>query len=141
MKAIDPSLTFLIQMARVQATVSRRFDARLNVQGIGFTDFVILLTLAQVPGNKLRRIDLAEHIGVTASGATRTLAPLEKRGLVSRERNERDARVSYVVLTPAGQQLLKDTLKVAEQTAKDLLPSIKDKTRTDLGDVLRKIGS
>jgi DNA-binding MarR family transcriptional regulator len=62
--------------------------------------------LDRAPGTKLRRIDLAERLGLTASGVTRTLLPLEKLHLVLRQPDPRDARVGYAVLTESGQQLL-----------------------------------
>lgn len=40
--------------------------------------------------------------------STRLLIPLEKIGLVARERDARDARVGYAVLTKAGERVLKD---------------------------------
>lgn len=78
--------------------MSRRFDAGLG--GISLNECIILSSLLQAPENKMRRIDLAEKIGFTPSGITRLLLPMEKIGLVFREKNEHDARVSYVILAP-----------------------------------------
>ena len=57
---------------------------------------------ARAPGGRLRRVDLAERQGLTASGVTRSLLPLEKTGLVGRQPDPRDARVGYAVITAAG---------------------------------------
>ncbi len=37
-----------------------------------------LYYLERAPGGRLRRVDLAERLGLTASGVTRSLLPLEK---------------------------------------------------------------
>lgn len=109
MKDKNPTVASLLKLVQIQSLISRRFDARLSVHGLGFSDFIILHHLYHAPGRKLRRVDLAELTGVTASGVTRMLAPMEKIGLVSRETNERDARVSFVVLAPGGKRLFEDS--------------------------------
>lgn len=128
-----------MHLAKAQATISRKFD-RLNMHGIGFTDFMILYLLQQAPQEKMRRIDLADKIGITASGITRLLLPMEKTGLVTREANERDARVSYVVLTKAGSRLLEEARETANVLAREIIPAEKAKSNTSLTDLLAQLG-
>lgn len=105
--AANPSLDFCLRLTRAYATLTRRLDNALSsVHGLSFGDFMILYYLDRAPGKRLRRIDLADRLGLTASGVTRTLLPLEKLGLVSRQPDPRDARVGYALLSDAGQQLL-----------------------------------
>jgi DNA-binding MarR family transcriptional regulator len=139
MSTIDSSLKTLMNLAKVQAVISRRFD-RLNIHGIGFSDFMILYLLQQSVDGKMRRIDLADRIGLTASGITRMLLPMEKIGLVTREANERDARVSYVVLTSAGRQLFEDAKLTAEALAMEIIPIEKEKKLSPLTDLLATLG-
>lgn len=117
---INP-LDLLIGLARFQATANRQFD-RLSVHGLNFNDFLIIHTLKQAPKEKMRRTDLAEKLGITASGITRMLIPMEKLGWVEREADARDARIAYAVLTPAGKQLYKDAFKTANHIAEDIIP-------------------
>ncbi|MBP9718797.1 winged helix-turn-helix transcriptional regulator [Candidatus Gracilibacteria bacterium] len=116
------ALQFFIELAKTQAVVARRFDCGLG--GLGFSEFVILHHLQQAKGEKMRRIDLAEKIGLTASGVTRLLAPMEKIGLVKRESNELDARVSYVAIAPGGKRKLTEALEDAEDLSLQMMPSI-----------------
>lgn len=139
MSVINPALKILMNLAKVQAVVSRRFD-RLNVHGIGFNDLIILYLLRESTDGKMRRIDLADQIGLTASGITRMLLPMEKIGLVTREANERDARVSYVVLTSAGKQLFEDAEKTASTLASEIIPALKPKDINLLTDLLSSLG-
>lgn len=136
---INKDLNFLLNMAKVQSIVSRKFDS-LSVHGIGFSDFMILYVLYNAPGQWMRRIDLAERIGLTASGVTRLLAPLEKIGLVAREVNERDARVSYVVITENGEKLFEEAKVTAEQIANTLLPAKKGKSIQLMAELLAEMG-
>lgn len=128
-----------MNLAKAQAVISRRFD-RLNVHGIGFNDLMVLYVLQQSTDGKMRRIDLADQIGLTASGITRMLLPMEKIGLVTREANERDARVSYVVLTSAGKQLFEDAEKTASILASEIVPALKPKDINLLTDLLSSLG-
>lgn len=79
----SPTSEFCLRMARAWAALSRRLDSSLgSLHGISFADYQLLLSLQRAPGGRLRRVDLAETLGLTASGVTRSLLPLEKIGLV-----------------------------------------------------------
>ena len=120
--ALSSHLEFVLQLVRTQSVVIRRLDQALgSLHGLSFNDFLLLHHLSQGPGGRLRRVDLAERHGLTASGITRTLLPLEKLGLVERQQEPRDARVAYAALTGAGRELLGHAQLLAEQVSKDLL--------------------
>ncbi len=115
-------LEFCLKLARASAALTRKMDNVLgSVHGLSFGDFTLLLHLSQAPNSRLRRGDLADKVGLTASGVTRSLIPLEKIGLVAREADVRDARVGYAVLTPTGQELLQNALLSAQNTSTELL--------------------
>jgi DNA-binding MarR family transcriptional regulator len=116
------ALDFCLRLARAHAAVVRRLDMALGGHhGLSFGDFMLLHHLAKAPGGRLRRVDLAERQGLTASGVTRTLLPLEKTGLVGRMADERDARVGFAAITPAGHTLLDNALRTARETCAELL--------------------
>ena len=58
--------------------------------------------------NRLSRVELARRMHISASTVTRMAAPLEKLGLVSRQSDNRDARLAFVVLTKAGLKKVKE---------------------------------
>lgn len=124
MATISNSLNMLMKLTRFQASVTRKFE-QLSVHGMGLNDLLIMHALHQAPLGRLRRVDLAEKIGVTASGITRLLIPMEKTGWVEREAGERDARVTYAVLTKEGKQLYRDAIKTANYIAADIIPPSK----------------
>ncbi|WP_207798915.1 MarR family winged helix-turn-helix transcriptional regulator [Taibaiella soli] len=128
-------MKLLLNLAKAQVIISRKFD-RLSTHGIGFSDFALLYLLYQTPAGKLRRIDLAEQTGLTASAVTRMLAPLEKIGLVARESHARDARVTYAVLTETGKTLFEDALVTANATARDIISNDNAKSLKPLTDIL-----
>jgi DNA-binding MarR family transcriptional regulator len=115
-------LQLLLDLNRAHALISRRFDAELgSVHGIGLADLQLLHALAQAPGQRLRRGELAQQLGVTPSGVTWMLRPLSKRRLVASEGSSEDARVTYAVLTAGGRALVDDALPSARQLAAELV--------------------
>ncbi|HAT31907.1 MAG TPA: MarR family transcriptional regulator [Janthinobacterium sp.] len=120
--AADDALDFCLRMARAQAVLVRRLDVTLGgLHGISFGDFQLLYHLNRAPGARLRRVDLAERLALTASGVTRTLLPLEKIGLVTRQPDPRDARVGYAAISAAGQELLRHASATAATISAELL--------------------
>lgn len=118
------SLEVITQLARANALMMRRFESGLP-GGLGFNDFMILYHLHDNPHGKMRRVDLADQLGVTASGITRLVAPLEKLGIVKREESEHDGRVVYVVLAPGGKRLFSEALETAEYNSERIIPKKK----------------
>jgi DNA-binding MarR family transcriptional regulator len=134
-------LTLCLDLARAEANLGRRFDHRLgSLHGLSFGDFAILLSLGRAPEGRLRRVELAGQLGLTASGITRSLLPLEKIGLVVRQSDARDARVGYAALTPAGQALLGHALDSAQGVAEELLGGLSAEEVAVLARVLARLG-
>lgn len=140
MSSLSSALKFFLNLNVVQSVASKRFDTKLHSHGISLNDFLILYHIANEPDEKLRRTDLAEKIGLTASGVTRILSPLEKLGFVKKEVNTRDARVSYVKLSPAGKRILNEALATAEATAEQILPESKAKKMEEFVKFLNELG-
>ncbi len=99
---------------------------------MSFGDFIVLLHISRAEDGRLRRVDLARELGLTASAVTRILIPLEKIGLVSRQTDEHDGRVGYAVLTKAGREILRDALESAEMISEEV---VGPKAATRLADV------
>ena len=132
------NLEFCLRLTRAYATLTRRLDNALSsLHGLSFSDFMILYYLGRAPEFRLRRVDLAERLGVTASGVTRSLLPMEKLGLVSRQPDPRDARVGYASLTDTGQQLLKYALASIEPIAKEAIQKV---PQEQIGPLLLALG-
>jgi DNA-binding MarR family transcriptional regulator len=121
MNKANDNLNFVLELSKINAALTRRFDAGLG--GLGFNEFAILYHLNQTQDGHMRRIDLAEKIGLTASGVTRLLLPMEKIGLVKKETDKYDARVSLVILAPSGKRRLTESFERAEYLAEESVPA------------------
>ncbi len=92
-----------MRFLRAHAALTRELSSRLEaVHELTLSDFDVLIQLYFADGRRMRRIDLARSVLLTASGITRLLDGLESCGLVAKERCDSDARVTYAVLTKAG---------------------------------------
>lgn len=123
-------------MTKVQTVLTRRLDAGLG--GLSLNEFIILFELSQADG-KLRRIDLAERIGLTASGVTRLLLPMEKIGLIKREANKEDARSSFVVMASGGKRKFEEGLERAEIFCEDNFPDSGGANLKELAKFLKRV--
>jgi DNA-binding MarR family transcriptional regulator len=104
-----PEIQAWVGLLRAYAALTRRFSAELlSVHGLTLNDYEVLLHLARAPDRRLRRIDLADSILLTASGIIRLLEGLERAGYVTRAACASDARVIYAVLAEAGYAKLRD---------------------------------
>lgn len=111
-------LAALLRLAKTHAAAARQLEGSLGGHhGLSFAELRLLRTLAAAPGARMRPTDLAAELEVTASGVTRAVLPLEKRGILRREPDPGDARASRVVLTPAGRTLAEDASATAAEGA------------------------
>ena len=62
MNTTSSSLSFFISLSRIETGLSRRMDAKLG--GLGWSDFLILHALSVAPDGRMRRVDLADAIGL-----------------------------------------------------------------------------
>jgi DNA-binding MarR family transcriptional regulator len=98
-----------VGLLRGHSTLVRALNTRLVTEhGLTMSDYEVLLRLAQAPDRRMRRVDLADSVLLTASGITRLLEGLERFGYVERAQCESDRRVTYAVLTRAGLEKLRE---------------------------------
>ena len=119
---ISSEQTFGLAFAAAWNRLERRLDHSLAaIRGISLAEYRLLRALGDAPGSQASRVDLAQAVGLTPSGVTRALRPMEKLGIVSTVKSKRDARLAIAALTPAGRELLEDASGVVDDTMKTLL--------------------
>src|SRR5271154_3731891 len=106
MTASHSNLSAVLDLPLARALILRHVDVPLgHHHGLSLSDLALLLELRAAPDGKLRRVELADRLGVTPSGVARQVAPLERIGVVGRESNPRDARLALVTLTDTGRRI------------------------------------
>jgi DNA-binding MarR family transcriptional regulator len=102
---LDAWVAFL----RAHAAITRELSAQLQRRhGLTLNDYEVLVHLSRVEGGRMRRVDLADSVLLTASGITRLLDGLEEAGFVCKETCASDRRVSYAKLTEQGAAKLRE---------------------------------
>ena len=87
----------------VSELVPRALDAQMQRDaGITHAAYVVLAMLSESPGRSRRMSDLARRANKSQSRLSHTVARLEERGWVRRERSADDGRGNLAVLTEAG---------------------------------------
>jgi DNA-binding MarR family transcriptional regulator len=116
-----------IELATAFSNLSKKMDGTLSVHGISFTEYRLLYALVHSNDKAMiRRIDLAELLGLSASGVTRMILPMEKIGLVEKVADKRDARVSFVALSSAGKKIYEEATLSMEFSMEKFVAALKE---------------
>jgi DNA-binding MarR family transcriptional regulator len=111
-----------VRLVRASFAVTRELSAQLQADhGLSINAYEALLMLARAPDSRMRRVDLANSLLLTASGVTRLLDGLERDGFVGRAACESDRRVTYAVLTKAGRDKLREADRTHTRQIRELM--------------------
>ena len=98
-----------VRLLRGHAAATRAMSAELLADhGLTINDYEVLILLSRADGGRMRRVDLADELLLTASGVTRLLDRLERAGWVDRATCSSDRRVVYAELTDVGRAKLEE---------------------------------
>jgi len=130
-----------VSLLRAHAVTTRALSAELVAEhGLTINDFEALLRLARADDRRLRRVDLAAELLLTASGVTRLLDGLERAGFVERATCASDRRVVYAVLTDAGRAKLEEASKSHVVAVRELFDGrFSDEEATQLAHLLGRL--
>ncbi len=115
------SADFFLALVQFNSKMLKRMDANLNIHGISLTEYQVLHQLDLASDSTMPRIELARRVGLSASGVTRLIAPMEKLGLVEKEAHPRDARMSLVKLSRAGKTIYDESSTTVMHVASELV--------------------
>ena len=95
----------LESLLRAEANVRRTLASDLDREGLSSTGFFVLVLLATA-GGELELRGLRARLQTSKANATEVVDTLERHGLVTRRRSDRDRRAIRVTLTPAGASIV-----------------------------------
>ena len=127
MQQSTAAMELIISISSLQAHFLKKIDGQLSIHGISFNEYLVMHYLNKATKKTMRRIDLADSIGLSASGVTRLLIPMEKIKLIQKEVNPRDARVSLVKLSIVGEQIYSESSLSFEQSSISLTQVLNSK--------------
>src|SRR4029453_14209194 len=137
-----PAIEGFVRLVRASVAVTRQLSAQLSADHcLTLNEYEALLLLARAPESRMRRVDLANSLLLTAGGVTRLLDGLERKGFVEREESSTDRRVTYAVLSRAGRDKLREASKSHTRQIDELLGAHYDEAElTQLAAMLDRLG-
>lgn len=132
------ALNAYIKLQRASESVLLHTNAHLNAYGLTTSQFAILEALYHL--GTLSQIELAQKLLKSTGNISSVLKHVERRGLISRERDPRDNRYRQVCITESGRELISSIMDkhvtgiVAEMSV--LTPEEQD----ELARLCRKLG-
>jgi DNA-binding MarR family transcriptional regulator len=116
-------ISALSSLIRSSRAIAR---ARHDPLGASGTPLAVLKALSRAQDGHDRPGDLAVATGVAPSVVSRVLAKLEEDGLVTRQRDESDARACHISLTSAGRGHLDAVHREYAEVLSDALADVSD---------------
>ncbi|MFT4517793.1 MAG: DNA-binding MarR family transcriptional regulator [Halioglobus sp.] len=129
----------VLAVINLHGKIHKRAGGTLSIHGIGLTEYLVLHQLVLATNQTMRRVDLAEQVGLSPSGITRLLNPMEKIGLIEKELNPRDARVSLVALSVAGKRIYEEAKVSFGHTSKSLFEPLDSKQLGTLFELVKVV--
>lgn len=125
--------TAVLHLIRASSVLQEQCDRVLSaVHGVALNEALLLMHLERAEAGRLSRVDLAKRLNTSASTVTRMAQPMERRGLVDRASDPRDARLTYVVLTEPGRELGHAARQSLARVSEELFGDLWDDQEIDL---------
>lgn len=137
--AMERASDLFLSLHNLNAKLMKSMDAHLSMHGISFTEYHILHTLSEASNQTMSRIDLARSVELSASGVTRLIAPMEKLGMVKKEKHPRDARKSLVKLSDSGQRVLEDSSVTFNETSATLFVTLSETQQSKMNQLCARV--
>ena len=124
--------TVPLLMHAVRAEMRSRRSPEMSVP-----QFRALAFINRNPGASLS--DLADHIGLSLPSASKLVDALVKRGLVRRQESARDRRCVELLLTPAGDTILKAARRDTQRHFSSLLAPLSPEELSEILQALQTL--
>lgn len=111
MGPLDSYLPYLLNRAGVR--IAAAFSAEVRPLGATLQMWRVLAALRERDGRRMG--DLSQTTSIEVSTLTRLIDNMEKKSLVARRRDDGDARVVALHVTPAGRRLTQRILPIANR--------------------------
>lgn len=109
-------------LLRMTSQLNARMNRELQDQyGISLADYEVLVVLSEAPAGRLRVFELADMLTWEQSRVSHQLARMQRRGLVTREGCQTDARGAFVVLAEAGRAAIERAAPAHVETVRQLI--------------------
>ncbi|MBW3571044.1 MAG: MarR family transcriptional regulator [Gemmatimonadetes bacterium] len=134
----DRALKLWVVLSRAHAAVAAHSQADIARHGLTPAEFGILEALHHRGPMLLGEVQ--KKILVTSGGVTYLVDRLAAKGLVERQRCDRDRRAYYAALTPRGQELIREIFPAHAQAIRRALAGLDEQEKEQATALLRRLG-
>src|SRR5262245_25162194 len=135
MGPLDSYLPYLLN--RAGSRIATSFSDRVRPLGATLQMWRVLAALHEKDGRRMG--DLSDTTSIEVSPLTRLVDSMEKKGLVARRRDGKDARAVLLHVAPAGLRLTQRILPIAERYEKVALAGFNAAEADKLKAALRRL--
>lgn len=126
------------RVQRIASICNHRLDVSLERHGITRSEFSVLGALARAD-RPLRASEVVSTTMLSGASITKIADSLVRRGLVVREKSERDGRVVLLAPTDAGRAVVADEMPRRLSDDQRVIAGLTDAERDTLSTLLRKV--
>jgi MarR family 2-MHQ and catechol resistance regulon transcriptional repressor len=132
------ALDTFIKFTRAASSLEGRLFQNDILEGLTNSQFGVLETLYHL--GTLCQGDLSAKLLRSTGNITLVIDNLEKRNLVSRERDKEDRRMVFIHLTPEGKDLIIKVFPLMAEKIEVEFSSLTTEEQTTLGTLCKKLG-
>lgn len=134
----DRALKLWVVLSRAHAAVAEHSQADIARHGLTPMEFGIMEALHHKGPMLLGEVQ--KKILVTSGGVTYLVDRLAAKGLVERQRCDRDRRAYYAALTPAGQELIREIFPAHAEAIRHAMEGLTEQEKDEAIVLLRTLG-
>jgi DNA-binding MarR family transcriptional regulator len=118
----DRATAVVAAMMHADRIISDSIEKGLRARaGLSLPQYQVLLRLSLAAEGRLRMVDIADGLCVSKSGVTQLVDRLEDGGMVERQSQRSDRRLTYAKITGRGSDALRRSTPEVEQAVREHL--------------------
>ncbi|MGO4889220.1 MarR family winged helix-turn-helix transcriptional regulator [Anaerobacillus sp. MEB173] len=132
------SLKLFIVLSRAFQSVKKRVEEDIRTYGLNPTEFAVLELVYSKGDQPIQKI--GEKVLIASSSITYVVDKLEKKGLIERKPCPKDRRITYAVITAAGNDLMSEVFPKHREAISDICSGLDAGEKQLLIQHLKKLG-
>jgi MarR family 2-MHQ and catechol resistance regulon transcriptional repressor len=138
LESLSTRISTWLALTQLHVSVSQYEDKECAKMGISIPQFYILAAIKYLP-SPVTTTDIARWVDRKVNTVALVLDQMEKKGLVTRERNLPDRRQMRLTITPKSELLFSKATTPIREIPNDMLSCLSNEELQQLSDILYKI--
>src|SRR6185312_6623236 len=137
-KDTERALKLFIVLSRASKVILEEAHKPSEKHGLNPTEFAVLELLHHKGRQPIQKI--GQKILLRSGSMTYVVDKLEKRGLLERVYCEEDRRVTYMSITPAGEEIIQSIFPEHAENMESIMSALSAEEQDSAIELLRKLG-